>query len=504
MVEQVVEVERKYDVPRDAVVPDLGGLSAGVGPVSQQALVATYLDTDDLRLRSTRTILRHRTGDAAAGWHLKVPAGSARLELRVTGEPPPAPLPEELSALVRSRVRRRPLVPAAVLTTSRTVHPVVDGDGRVLVEVVDDLVEGRHVASGKVLRWREWEAELVAGDEALLDAVGARLLAAGAVEAASSSKVGRVLDASASTWWTAPATTVRRGVTAGDAVKAHVAEQVAELLDRDPLVRRDEPDAVHRMRVATRRLRSALSTFRPLLDPDRTGPLREDLRWLAGVLGQPRDAEVMHARLRAMVDEQPSELVLGPVVQRIDDVLLGRYRAAHAKAVAELDSDRCLALYDALEELVADRLTGELADRPAADVLPVLVRRDDRRLRRALAAARRIAPGHGQDEALHEARKSAKRLRYSCEAVAPVVGRRALRLAKAATGLQEVLGEHQDSVLTREELRALGAASSRAGHNGFTFGRLHGIEQERARTSTTQWHEAAAALSRPKLRRWLA
>ena len=84
---------------------------------------------------------------------------------------------------------------------------------------------------------------------------------------------------------------------AGSAVQAHLAEQVAELVARDPQTRRDRRTRLHRMRVATRRLRSALATFRPLLDRTRTDPLREELRWLAGVLGAARDAEVMHARL---------------------------------------------------------------------------------------------------------------------------------------------------------------------------------------------------------------
>jgi CHAD domain-containing protein len=135
-------------------------------------------------------------------------------------------------------------------------------------------------------------------------------------------------------------------------------------------------------------------------------------------------------------------------------------------------------------------------------VLPALVRRVDRRLTSAVRTAEQVT-GEAHDEALHEARKLAKRLRYACESVAPVGGKQAVRLAAAATELQEVLGDHQDSVVTREALRQLGATGSRAGHNGFTFGRLHALEEARDEQRGEQWRAVWAQVSRRRLRRWL-
>jgi CHAD domain-containing protein len=507
MTTALLEVERKLDVGPDTALPPLDDLAPGVvpGPVSVRELVATYLDTEDLRLRAASVTLRHRTGDAEEGWHLKMPAKGGRLEVHSTAAPPPAAVPEELTALVRSRVRERALRPVAVLSTTRTVHPLHDAKGRVVVEVVDDVVVGRRDGQEQELHWREWEVELLhKGSAELLEAVVARLMAAGATAATSSSKVGRVLELTGAggAWWSRPSVSVRRRATAAEAIRAHLAEQVADLLDRDPQVRRDEADAVHKMRVATRRLRSALRTFRPLLDREQTDPLRDELRWLAGTLGGARDAEVLHARLRALLAEQPDELVLGPVAQRVDDVLLPRYREAHAHVVHDLDSARCLALFEALEELAAAPPWREVAQQPATDVLPVLVRRADRQVTRAVRRAQEAQPEH-RDEELHEARKLAKQLRYACEAVQPVFGKKALRLAAAATSLQEVLGEHQDSVVTRDVLRQLGAGSNRAGQNGFTFGRLHGLEEARADARTEQWQEVWQQASKRRLRRWL-
>ena len=85
------------------------------------------------------------------------------------------------------------------------------------------------------------------------------------------------------------------------------------------------------MRVATRRLRSALATFRPLLDREQTEPLREELKWIAGMLGAARDAEVMQERLTGLLSEQPVELVIGPVQQHIDRELRTAYRTAHER-----------------------------------------------------------------------------------------------------------------------------------------------------------------------------
>lgn len=505
MTQTHLEIERKYDVDAEVRVPSLDAVVEGsvTGGAQTQSLVASYFDTEDLRLRAARVTLRHRTGGTDAGWHLKLPAGKGRLEVSSSADGPPEAVPEELQALVRSVVRRRDLVPVAELRTKRTVHPLQEGSGRILLELVDDLVEAQP-SGGEPLRWREWEAELVAGDESLLDAVEQRLLHAGATPSNSTSKVGRVLDARPGSAHPARLPTVpAKRATAGEVLRAHVAEQVAELVARDPQVRRDAADSVHKMRVATRRLRSALSTFRPLLDREQSDPLRDELRWLAGVLGAARDAEVLRERICRLLDSEPPELVLGPVRQKVDGVLFDRYRVAHAHVVTDLDGDRYLDLLTALEDLVATPPWQDGADAPARDILPRLVARADRQLAKAVRSAQK-SQGEEQDTALHEARKLAKRLRYACEAVAPAFGKPASALAAAATDLQEVLGEHQDSVVTREVLRELGAASSRAGQNGFTFGRLHGLEQARAQARTQQWREVWEQTSKAKLRRWLA
>ena len=498
-----VEVERKYDVGPDAVVPDLNGALGAVSVTCDEHLLeAVYFDTDDLRLRRAGITLRHRTGGTDAGWHLKLPAGRDREELTVDAGP--GAVPDALQVLVRSRVRERELTPVASLSTRRIARRLLAADGTALAELADDTVVGRPLPNGRELRWREWEVELLAGDDDLLDAVQGRLLPAGAVPAASASKLGRVLPQPGSSrdvpWW-APDTPRRRRTSAGTAVQDHLAEQVTELITRDPQARRDLPDALHKMRVATRRLRSALVTFRPLLERERTDPVRDELRWLAGVLGAARDAEVLHARLRRLVAAEPDDPALGQARDRIDLLMRARHRTAHDEVLAVLDGRRYLRLLDALDELVAAPPFLPAAAEDAAEVLPHLVRRTWRRLDRTMTAAERVPEGPERERLLHEVRKDAKRSRYAAEAVRPVVGRDARRYAAAVEALQESLGDLQDGVVTKQVLRELGADGSAA---GFVFGRLHALEQVRADAAVARWPKARAAVSRRRLRRWFA
>lgn len=500
-----VELERKYDVAPGLAVPDLSSTPGVEGvETAEHQLEATYYDTADMRLRRAGITLRHRSGGTDAGWHLKLPSGRAREEITVDGEP--GVVPEPLAALVRSRVRGRELAPVASVSTLRVTQRLLASGGTPLAEVADDTVVGRVPSTGAELAWREWEVELLAAPEQLLDAVEPRLLSAGAAPAAASSKLRRLLPPPSGPdpgrpWWAVSSREGRR--TVGSAVQAHLAEQVAELVARDPQTRRDLPDALHKMRVATRRLRSALATFRPVLEREKTDPLRDELRWLAEVLGAARDAEVMHARLRQLVAAEPDELVLGAVQDRVDTLMTRRHREAHDAVLAALDGERYLRLLDALDELAASPPFGPAAEADAASTLPDLVRRTWRRLDRAMTAAERAPRGPEQEHLLHEVRKDAKRTRYAAEAVQPVVGGAARRFAAAIAELQESLGDFQDGVVTREVLRELGAGGHVAGQNGFTFGRLHALEQVRADNAVARWPQARAAVSRRRLRRWM-
>jgi CHAD domain-containing protein len=129
-----------------------------------------------------------------------------------------------------------------------------------------------------------------------------------------------------------------------------------------------------------------------------------------------------------------------------------------------------------------------LASKPAVKVIPGMVERDVKRLRTTVREAKWHPAGTGDHPALHEARKDGKRLRYAAEAAAPVNPKQAARLADAAHGLQKVLGDHQDNVVTRQLLRRIGAEAFTLGENGFSYGRLHALEQTVALEAEDQFH----------------
>lgn len=491
----VVEIERKFDVEESAVLPslqDLPGVDRIDKPVERR-LEAEYFDTRDLRLASSRITLRRRKGGEDAGWHLKLPsAADERREFREPLGKEDEGVPEPLLRLVRVHTRGRVLVPVARLTTRRIVHHLLSKKGKVLASVSDDTVEAETLAPKHALqRWREWEVELVEGSRDMLDGGQDRLTTAGAQPSAHPSKLERALGRGPQTSTNSgtPEPNPKPNSTAGDVLLAYLSAQVQELKAQDPRVRLDAPDAVHKMRVATRRMRSALSTYKKLLDhADHVNSLRDELKWLAGVLGQARDAEVMHGRLKDMVAEEPRELVMGPVTRRIDLELGADYQKAHTKVLKTLDGQRYFRLLDSLETVLTGPPRSQLAKKRARKVIPRLVKRDVQRLREAVREAKRNPAGTSDHPALHEARKDGKRLRYAAEAAMSISPKKAARLADAAQGVQKILGDHQDSVVTRELLRRLGAEAFVQGENGFSYGRLHALEQAAAVDAEARFH----------------
>ncbi|MGH3876411.1 MAG: CHAD domain-containing protein [Actinophytocola sp.] len=482
------ERERKYELPADAELPSLTALATSIGPRDEQ-LDALYYDTLNLRLIRAGITLRKRTGGKDAGWHLKTPAGAdAREEIHFPLGDSNTP-PDELVALTLGYTRGVPLVPVARIATRRASWRLVDESGAELAELTDDHVEAENLNSSTMDNWRELEVELAEeADAALLDRAEKRLRKAGLRPASYRSKLARVL---------ATPRGDEPGHTAGDQLMAYVTRQLDALLRHDLLARRDAPDAVHQMRVATRRLRAALRAYRPLLDRERVERLRAELKWLGGRLGPARDLEVMDAELKKATDELPGELVLGPVAAQLTRHFSPARAEAQRAVVKTLGTKRYLRLLDQLERLVADPPLTERADRRAGKELPKHVRRTYRR------TARKVANLDGTDEALHDVRKAAKRIRYAAEVAVPAVGKPADRTRKRARKVTKILGDHQDSVVVRPVVRAVGAQAHAAGENGFTFGLLHERQRMRADEAADRFDGAWDRLEAKKHRQWL-
>ena len=195
-----LEIESKFDVGIDFVIPDLGGVADGSGVTEPEVrlLAAHYFDTADLRLIAAKVTLRRRTGGPDAGWHLKLSAGAgSRREMQAPLGDEAAGVPPQLASLVAELIGDEPLRVVAVLETQRTVRNLTGAGGETLAEVADDLVTGRLPGPGddpgEPVTWREVEVELVTGGPEILAAARDRLVAAGARPSPSPSKLARLL-----------------------------------------------------------------------------------------------------------------------------------------------------------------------------------------------------------------------------------------------------------------------------------------------------------------------
>jgi CHAD domain-containing protein len=527
---EVREIEQKYEVETGVALPSFADLPqvAAVSEPEQETLVAEYYDTDDLRLLKAGITIRRRQGGPDEGWHLKLPEDAAagrptagashRREIRLSlsqGDRDRAaqraeggdPVPAELARLVRAHVRGGSLGPVARIETRRRLTILRDAAGTSLAEIAEDEVAAQSLGASTTLsRWNELEIELTGGRPELLRAAAKRLRRRGLRPAGRAAKLERALAVDAR-----PAGSGRSGPpagagrpTAGRVVFAYIDEQAARLKALDTGVRREEPDAVHQMRVTTRRLRAGLQAF-PLVVPEAaTRRLRDELRWLGHVLGDARDLEVLDRHFHTALDRLPTELVIGPAKARVTAHFAPGQAAAREAVLAALDSERYFAILDELDRLLDDRPQTAAAAQPAERVLPQAVGHAYRRTKRRVRRARQAPAGATRDVALHEARKAAKRARYAAEAAGPTLGQPARRFAKRMKAVQSVLGDHQDAVIARAVAREIGMRAHLAGENAFSFGLLnesaHRDAVEYQRQARSVWKRAA----RRKARRWLS
>ena len=483
-------------------LPDLTGVIDGVEAGRPEAvrMETVYFDTADLRLARWGVSLRHRAGE---GWTLKLPAvdtgrpqGDLLQRDEITFQGSSKKPPQEAVDVVRAYVRKADLVPVARLSTLRRRVRLLDAGGSRLAEVVDDEVsvrDGRRVAA----RFREIEVEVTSKEDAagaIVEPVVLRLRGAGAGAPDPTPKHIRALGPRAMEPPEVAAGAIKPESPATDVIKSAFAECIASLLRHDPLVRTSpDPEGVHQSRVATRKLRSHLRTFGPLLDAAWADSLRSELGWLAMGLGSVRDSEVLLDRLRQRASTLPETDTRSAA--SLVQVLAGEVATMRKKLMVELGSPRYVDLLERLVTAAHVPATLPDADLPASSVLPPLAAGPWRRLRSAV----RQLPDPPSDPELHRIRILAKRARYAAEAVAPVVGAGAAAFARGAARLQTVLGEHQDSVTAQAWLRRAPLSGRRA----FVAGELIAMEHVAAADATSRWKKVWQSLDRKSLREWM-
>jgi CHAD domain-containing protein len=500
-----VEREAKLVAPPGLAIPDLNGLAPGATArtLPVERLDATYYDTSDLRLARSGITVRHRGGESGPPWTVKLPeddrgADLVRREIRFEG--PLDQVPNAAADLVLASTRALALEPVASLTTVRRPVEIRGVDGELLAEVVDDTVSVSH--NQNPTGWfREVEVELhVSGSKGdrILHAAVSRLTGAGCEAEPPVPKLVRALGEPA----TRPADVVVPAMpskaTVVDLVRHSTALAVAQIIHHDPGARLgDDPEDVHKMRVAARRLRSDLHSFSAVLNPARTGTIRSELSWLGDVVGAVRDTDVLSARLATRLAALPTVDAVGS--ERLQALLERQAADARTAMLIALRDARYLHLLDTLVALAAAppfrKTAGKLTPRTSQRMASKIVQKPWRRVADAVEA---LGPDPA-DTQLHEVRILAKRSRYAAEAAAPLLRPAATRFASAVADLQTVLGDHQDTVLAEAWLRnsVVGDPESCP-----TVRQLIALEQERRSALRAQWPAVWRKANAKKLHTW--
>jgi CHAD domain-containing protein len=201
---------------------------------------------------------------------------------------------------------------------------------------------------------------------------------------------------------------------------------------------RTDPDGLHDARVAIRRMRSYLRTFRNMFEPSWASGIRADLSWYGTLLGAVRNVDVIAIRL-GLRDEETLHLEESAILR---DVISARWTACFDELVEAGESRRYAALrkyLDMLGHYPPLRPTSHVSARSA---LPVLLERPWRDVREAARSARMART----EANLHALRIRAKELRYASELASKTFGKRAMRLASSAAAIQDRLGSHRDAL----------------------------------------------------------
>lgn len=445
--------------------------AVGVTPAGTVSQVDLYFDTEDRRFHSAGYALRiRRTGRRPDGEAtLKALDSADEAGLRSRHEvserierPDPAVLVGAAGAVgerVRAVAGRRRVRPLFEVRTRRRAF-FLELDGLPAAEIALDETSITPPEGGPPARLRRVEVE---APEAAVPACGPfveRLRAACALQPARLSKY----EAGVLAAGLRPPEPEAFGATAIDpeatirvVALAILRRHFSALVAKEAGTRLgDEIEELHDMRVATRRLRAALTLFADVLPPS-VGALREELGWVGQTLGAVRDLDVQLEQLDewlATIPEADRD-ALGALRALLDE----QRAAARTEMLAALDSRRYELFVGRFGRMLrTGRVTrsGPSAQ-PALAVAPDLI---EGRFRPFRKGGDRIGPGSNPGD-YHRLRIRCKRLRYALEFLGDVYPDRARPLIKRLVALQDILGLHQDADVAIERLRGLAAERGR-------------------------------------------
>jgi triphosphatase len=451
-------------------------------PRSTQQIFDTYLDTDDWRMHRAGFALRVRSGSGTTEATLKslhsasVEAADRR-EITETLDSSDSEAIRESVGPVGIRVcavsGARALVPLFELRTSRQRFAIRKSDeSRQLGEIaLDETVISRPHGEPQASMLRV-EVEALTETHAPLRSLVKTLRSNCALEAATDTKYSLGLK---SVGLAPPAqefaaAAVDASLTIAEVALVNLRRYMAAWLLHEPGARLGEdPEDLHDLRVAGRRLDAVLRQFQAFLPPEFL-KVRATLKSVLTALGHVRDLDVALSELRDFSRELPKADRIG--VEPLKEHLMLERGRARAQMLSVLDS---IWVQKHLQELIVQLGgTDTVPETSAADLAlhasPGLVRDRFRKLRKRADLLR----ADSSTEEYHEVRGQVKKLRYVLEAVAALYGKPAADMLRALRRWQENLGVQQDAAVATRRLNALAGAKPKGipAETLFLMGRL--------------------------------
>jgi CHAD domain-containing protein len=440
-------------------------------------------DTGDRRLAASGAELSNHPRD---GWRWRRDTvGHPKLRSREWTAPPEISQ-RQLLDWTRAYRRGRPVAARASVVMHRRNHHIGDDTSDTLVTLVEERTD-EHIGAVWIPRLRH--VSVIETDDGVAAAAALAMIQSTALDDGATLALLRpaLVRVPRLTLPGADSTTAR------DLFVRSTMLSLIQWLYFDCELAGRSPEALRKVRVALRRLRSDLQTFAPLLDRVWAGELRDQLGDLAARLGVVRDAEVLSARLSTLIARlpEPDQAVGLPLL----DIAGEQLSTARAELLEALTRDDYVAVLSAAMGVVTDP---RWIDGDSEDDVEVwrLARKPWRRLRDYVKAL-----DHTPDDSqLHRVRILAKRARYAADACVPAVGGAAATSAARLADLQTVLGDEHDAVVTREWLQRQAVAGPDI---SFVAGQLAALELVNIGVARRQWRDTWTAASRKQDWQWL-
>jgi hypothetical protein len=497
-----LEIERTYDLPDGAALPDLIGVGGVVrlDPQEPFELDATYWDTERYDLVASRVTVRRRTGGPDAGWHIKRAASeTVRHEQHFALTEDPDAVPDAVLGALFTERRGRGLQPIVRIATTRTVTRLLAASGEQIAELADDHVAATRLdasAPDAPRTWREVEVELtgVAEHDAddLIRLLDERFAAIGAGPAAVSSKLARGLAG-------APAPRLQTAgkpekKTAARPITKHLKRLRAALHVRESRLRAGDIDDLRGLAATTVGIASILTVYRPAFP---AGAAWDAAVEASGVLAEAAaraaSADYLVEHLHVAATPAQDELVDAMTRERILAATRERRDTAVRDVVRLVGTEPYVVLLDALDDAVERPAPSAWAVRTPKKVAQDVVAEWKPRVRDAVRAAVGDDPSdEAADRAATEhAWTEAMRLRLAMDVLGDDAYPHALW--RRVTAASNVLTDRTQSLHALEELRRVAGLARRGDEDTFAYGVLAG---DRVRLAEASYDDAMQALGR--------